>query len=252
MRRYVFGCCVLFFFFLMIRRPPRSTLFPYTTLFRSGGYRGKAVPVSRHGAQLPDHNRDQAERAEPGGRDPARQGGRLVVGRAASCRARYGGHGGGLVVGRATSATTAGRLHARRPPRRGDQPRLASGAVTCSVYRLSGSTPAVRVPPSALTRTERLWIPLPPYGAGSSGASGTPSLTIFIQTPSSSCRMAMSHISALLCRSTLVTPSRRTVASRVRICTGSSPYRRSICTSTSAAVSTDRADLASASRESSR
>src|SRR6267378_2529710 len=33
---YVFGfLCCLFFFFLMIRRPPRSTLFPYTTLFRS-------------------------------------------------------------------------------------------------------------------------------------------------------------------------------------------------------------------------
>src|SRR2546430_7321248 len=28
-----------FFFFLMIRRPPRSTLFPYTTLFRSQGLR---------------------------------------------------------------------------------------------------------------------------------------------------------------------------------------------------------------------
>src|SRR2546430_16751770 len=27
--------CYSFFFFLMIRRPPRSTLFPYTTLFRS-------------------------------------------------------------------------------------------------------------------------------------------------------------------------------------------------------------------------
>src|SRR2546423_8741284 len=27
-----------FFFFLMIRRPPRSTLFPYTTLFRSTAY----------------------------------------------------------------------------------------------------------------------------------------------------------------------------------------------------------------------
>src|SRR2546426_3579655 len=27
--------CLRFFFFLMIRRPPRSTLFPYTTLFRS-------------------------------------------------------------------------------------------------------------------------------------------------------------------------------------------------------------------------
>src|SRR5437773_8136615 len=31
-----------FFFFLMIRRPPRSTLFPYTTLFRS-----RAAPVLR-------------------------------------------------------------------------------------------------------------------------------------------------------------------------------------------------------------
>src|SRR6266545_7585399 len=28
-------CLFVFFFFLMIRRPPRSTLFPYTTLFRS-------------------------------------------------------------------------------------------------------------------------------------------------------------------------------------------------------------------------
>src|SRR2546430_3818270 len=28
-------CETTFFFFLMIRRPPRSTLFPYTTLFRS-------------------------------------------------------------------------------------------------------------------------------------------------------------------------------------------------------------------------
>src|SRR6478735_2166965 len=31
----VFVLSVLLFFFLMIRRPPRSTLFPYTTLFRS-------------------------------------------------------------------------------------------------------------------------------------------------------------------------------------------------------------------------
>src|SRR2546430_15261067 len=29
------GARFFFFFFLMIRRPPRSTLFPYTTLFRS-------------------------------------------------------------------------------------------------------------------------------------------------------------------------------------------------------------------------
>src|SRR2546430_6506818 len=36
-----------FFFFLMIRRPPRSTLFPYTTLFRSE----QAAKVERSGLQ---------------------------------------------------------------------------------------------------------------------------------------------------------------------------------------------------------
>src|SRR5436309_13909726 len=33
---YIINSDTLVFFFLMIRRPPRSTLFPYTTLFRSG------------------------------------------------------------------------------------------------------------------------------------------------------------------------------------------------------------------------
>src|SRR3712207_8689586 len=36
MYRYTTLLYLFFFFFLMIRRPPRSTLFPYTTLFRSG------------------------------------------------------------------------------------------------------------------------------------------------------------------------------------------------------------------------
>src|SRR5436853_3774618 len=48
---------IIFFFFLMIRRPPRSTLFPYTTLFRSSvcrswrvpGYGGKTGPAGRMG-----------------------------------------------------------------------------------------------------------------------------------------------------------------------------------------------------------
>src|SRR2546430_13626909 len=31
----LYASCISLFFFLMIRRPPRSTLFPYTTLFRS-------------------------------------------------------------------------------------------------------------------------------------------------------------------------------------------------------------------------
>src|SRR5579859_8208524 len=45
-----------FFFFLMIRRPPRSTLFPYTTLFRSGC---PAWAIDRH--DLADLHR-QADR----------------------------------------------------------------------------------------------------------------------------------------------------------------------------------------------
>src|SRR6202012_6194235 len=35
--------CSVFHFFLMIRRPPRSTLFPYTTLFRSMSWRDSAL-----------------------------------------------------------------------------------------------------------------------------------------------------------------------------------------------------------------
>src|SRR6266478_9157775 len=47
-----------FFFFLMIRRPPRSTLFPYTTLFRSPGRRSRrrvTVAVGTTIADRPPH-----------------------------------------------------------------------------------------------------------------------------------------------------------------------------------------------------
>src|SRR3712207_8291319 len=37
--------CIIIFFFLMIRRPPRSTLFPYTTLFRSADIRMNASTI---------------------------------------------------------------------------------------------------------------------------------------------------------------------------------------------------------------
>src|SRR5437870_6732000 len=42
---------VFFFFFLMIRRPPRSTLFPYTTLFRSP-YRDTRTTIRRDGLEM--------------------------------------------------------------------------------------------------------------------------------------------------------------------------------------------------------
>src|SRR5438309_11707580 len=51
--QYVFMMCrtcaigLLMFFFLMIRRPPRSTLFPYTTLFRSNGAGTASFIVTR-------------------------------------------------------------------------------------------------------------------------------------------------------------------------------------------------------------
>src|SRR3712207_7100617 len=47
------------FFFLMIRRPPRSTLFPYTTLFRSEGERG-VVPVAERLGRLGRVRPDEA------------------------------------------------------------------------------------------------------------------------------------------------------------------------------------------------
>src|SRR5436309_12724766 len=51
----------------MIRRPPRSTLFPYTTLFRSAG-RGRS-PASRAGGRERGRNaRSGSRRAAGGGR----------------------------------------------------------------------------------------------------------------------------------------------------------------------------------------
>src|SRR3712207_6862979 len=58
-----------FFFFLMIRRPPRSTLFPYTTLFRSPRPRGAQPRAS--GARL----LGRAGGARPP-REPRRRGAR--------------------------------------------------------------------------------------------------------------------------------------------------------------------------------
>src|SRR3712207_9282091 len=43
-REFISWAPIYVFFFLMIRRPPRSTLFPYTTLFRSALGHGDAGP----------------------------------------------------------------------------------------------------------------------------------------------------------------------------------------------------------------
>src|SRR5437764_10762974 len=59
--------CLLTFFFLRLPRPPRSTLFPYTTLFRSEEHAGPEHHAERG---LPrhlvlQHDREGEERVEP-------------------------------------------------------------------------------------------------------------------------------------------------------------------------------------------
>src|SRR2546422_6484124 len=54
----------------MIRRPPRSTLFPYTTLFRSLRYLEKRRAIDELSRPVPDHQeRDQTLLAPKGGGD---------------------------------------------------------------------------------------------------------------------------------------------------------------------------------------
>src|SRR5438309_11445129 len=52
---FLFSCLCFFsfFFFLMIRRPPRSTLFPYTTLFRSRSSAGSWRDTRSRGSGSP-------------------------------------------------------------------------------------------------------------------------------------------------------------------------------------------------------
>ena len=62
-----------FYFFLMIRRPPRSTLFPYTTLFRSGRRkRDEGGETEREGGET---EREGGER----GREEKERGGEREV-----------------------------------------------------------------------------------------------------------------------------------------------------------------------------
>src|SRR5690606_42063605 len=90
-------------FFLMIRRPPRSTLFPYTTLFRS-----RAFPVGTSWtSSLPRHRRPAPDRIRIRPRSDApvtfRPGTNAVPGRFSAP---------GPAIGQSTAEIDAGRLHA--------------------------------------------------------------------------------------------------------------------------------------------
>src|SRR3712207_7722615 len=61
---------MLVFFFLMIRRPPRSTLFPYTTLFRSRAgvsLAGEPRSTSLPGLGEGEHGRQASQESHRGG-----------------------------------------------------------------------------------------------------------------------------------------------------------------------------------------
>src|SRR5256885_11597881 len=77
----------------MIRRPPRSTLFPYTTLFRSQRGGGPAPPVAAH--------RGKSGQADSGGAERARRRGLERLGGGPRAAVRQG-------------AAAAGRPEARR------------------------------------------------------------------------------------------------------------------------------------------
>src|ERR1039457_7487010 len=57
-------CLAFFFFFLMIRRPPTSTLFPYTTLFRSVGDLGGPGVGRFAGSERLGHYRSEEHTSE--------------------------------------------------------------------------------------------------------------------------------------------------------------------------------------------
>src|SRR6266571_7518930 len=113
-------CLTQYFFFLMIRRPPRSTLFPYTTLFRSA-------------AVAP---RPPADRADPARCRPHREGGGARPGHRRLRGARIGACGDpGAEEPSLVEASGGGRAarpdaqpHGGRPPGRGDERPGGGGA----------------------------------------------------------------------------------------------------------------------------
>src|SRR2546430_16699546 len=131
----------------MIRRPPRSTLFPYTTLFRSDGgrvargdRRGKGAVEIELGLEAtdPKHGGEQPLGVHPRGRDP---GGREELDRggelgAARGRPRGGAHQLATRVSRsACSAAVNASIRSARSPSRTAGRRWSVRPIRWSVTR---------------------------------------------------------------------------------------------------------------------
>src|SRR2546430_159697 len=179
----------LFFFFLMIRRPPRSTLFPYTTLFRSPARPGAdRSAVGGHAVVLLGAVRVPRRGAAVAGPDAR-------VGRGTDRGAGHGRVGGQLRSEEHTSElqsqsnlvcrlllekkkdchcyvrveTTAGRAE---PASHGHPPSLALARPTCAPPRPAPAHRATRPPrhePVSTTRALPGPAPGPPPGSPGSG-----------------------------------------------------------------------------------
>src|SRR2546426_9518865 len=181
---------VIFFFFLMIRRPPRSTLFPYTTLFRSlSGLRGEGrahggpgegdragkgcVPLLRRAGAAGDERegalpaaagarrrrRGHAARADrPGhrGRRAKRRYGGLR--RAAGTGGGRAGHAGPAARAARSDSPRARTGHARhrqrgrpRAPRRQGESPVWEFSMTTSIVQIRGGSKSYRRDSMAIT-----------------------------------------------------------------------------------------------------
>src|SRR3712207_6186639 len=112
---------MIFFFFLMIRRPPRSTLFPYTTLFRSPG--GEETDFDAANAMV-EKASDKGitmvfsagnDGPEPGSinLDPGGTPSAITV--AAACKGTAAGQGGSCPAGQITGFSSRGAANGTGP-----------------------------------------------------------------------------------------------------------------------------------------
>src|ERR1051326_6445870 len=111
----------VFFFFLMIRRPPRSTLFPYTTLFRSrrtGRLLRRAARFSLHAGRDPAAGRPLRQRAADAGARARAEPGSRAEGNPPRAQARRAADPVGAADGAAARRALAFlSFHALRPRR---------------------------------------------------------------------------------------------------------------------------------------
>src|SRR3989442_2323800 len=147
----------------MIRRPPRSTLFPYTTLFRSGYLPDGRRPVGYQGPG-PGHRRGHRERSRYDEADGGGQEGRHEIESVPPHQAGHGASGSDPAIGR-EPAVERDQVQPRR--RTGDDypqtraiPRIDPGGGRRSRYPPGVPTARVRaLPPEGLLRHAQTWRP---------------------------------------------------------------------------------------------